>query len=615
MGYNCLRMLGRSAWASGFGTLGVGIALLLTSGCSDENKFFDSDEPERGLSELLPSRLEPLTNGDFAGGNDNVPVDEELDWQPETPIRCGDACLASCDAMGFDNPVNKGLCTSLWGPGGTGTPIVAEEACRRLWVDTQGRFPTRTELTDECLDRPWSEVVRDLIDSEAFVRLNRRMWADRLRYDTEAVSVERIFDMDRIVEAVYEGKIAYDHFAALVSAHPVLTRRHDTSGDRAEAIIWLLLGRPPFGDERADLGRLYALWQNDYYDHPQLGMRLPDAYVRYRCVNDNGKRDPNRAGECTSTEFGFQELILEPDARARDGRDAKMMWSGLLTANEWEQLQAPGRLLAEDLLFWENAARVVMEQYLGYDMGSMVPEVADEMARFILANDGDIRSLHFAVLTSAPYLQSARGDRDPALRYTYGPMKQIDAEGWVDSMSVLTGKETSVCDLRLNRPGDFLDSESPSAHALIASSEWTLNEEGRLQTNYRDLVRNLGGCPDNSQGGRFKIVSVLTTANQLNHASRICDPALDQDGNRSYRASIDELLPSGVESDDVLSEDMAADIFQHLTRRFFSRSATSAELEAARGYGTACLADTCTAEAFARPTCYALLSSAEMLFY
>jgi hypothetical protein len=128
-------------------------------------------------------------------------------------------------------------------------------------------------------------------------------------------------------------------------------------------------------------------------------------------------------------------------------------------------------------------------------------------------------------------------------------------------------------------------------------------------------VRNLGGCPDNSQGGRFKIVSVLTTANQLNHAARVCNPALDGEFDRSYRASIDRLLPNGVESDDVLNEDKAAEIFQHLTRRFFGRNATSAELEAARVHGAACAAGTCTAEHFARPTCYALLSSAEMLFY
>src|SRR5690606_22991082 len=121
------------------------------------------------------------------------------------------------------------------------------------------------------LDRPWGDVVRDLLATDDFVRLNRRHWADRLGYDTESVSVERIYDMDRIVLALYRGQIAYDEFAAVLSAHPILTRRHATRGDRAEALFWALLGRPPFGDERSDLGRLYTVWDNNYYDHPQLG--------------------------------------------------------------------------------------------------------------------------------------------------------------------------------------------------------------------------------------------------------------------------------------------------------------------------------------------------------
>ena len=63
----------------------------------------------------------------------------------------------------------------------------------------------------------------------------------------------------------------YDLFAAVVSAHPVLTRRHADPGDKAEALFHLFLGRPPFEHERADMARLYGLWHSGYYDHPQLG--------------------------------------------------------------------------------------------------------------------------------------------------------------------------------------------------------------------------------------------------------------------------------------------------------------------------------------------------------
>lgn len=562
---------------------------------------------------MLPSSNTRVTDGNFAGGDDTVPVSEDSDWDPTVPIACDDECLAVCEALDFQNPVNRGLCTSLWGPGGSGTPIVPEEACRRLWADTAGRLPTSQEIEQECLGRPWSEVVRDRIDSDAFVRLNRRNWADLLRYDTEAVSVERIYDMDRIVSALYQGRIAYDHFAALISAHPVLTRRHDTPGDRAEALFWLLLGRPPFGEEREDIGNLYTLWNNNYYDHPQLGMRLPDAYIQYRCIREDGSEDPNTSGNCTSTVFGVEKLILKPGARSREGeRGGLVMWSGLLSANEWEKLQAPGRLLAKQWPFWEHAAASVARQYLGYNLTTQVPQVSEELVRYVLGNEGDIRSLHFAVLTSAAYLQSAQGNRDAKLQYTYGPLKQIDAEGWVDSLNLMTGSRADRCDLRINRPRDFLNSDSPYARALVANSEWTLNEQGGIRESYRDLVRNLGGCPDNSQGGRFKIVSVLTTANQLNYATRLCDPALEGE-RRSIE--LDALLPSGVSSNNAVDGDLAARIFDHQTRRFYGRRATDAELTAARQHGEQCARGPCSAEDFARPVCFALLSSAEMIFY
>ncbi len=568
------------------------------------------------MSELLPSNAAPVTDGNFSGGNDSVPAANEAEWDPAIPIACDDDCMARCDALNFENPVNRGLCSALWGPGGSGTPIVPEEACRRLWVDTKGRYPTRNEIKAECIDRPWGDVVKDLINSDEFVRLNRRHWADRLGYDTEAISVERIFDMDEIVTALYEGRLSYDQFAALVSAHPVLTRRHDTPGDRAEAVFWLLLGRPPFGEERADLGKLYTLWDNNYYDHPQLGMRLPDAYIRYQCVDEDGKEDPNTVGQCTSTTFGVEKVVLRPDARSREGeRGGRLMWSGLLTVNEWEKLQTPGRLLAQEWPFWEHAAATVVHQYLDYDLTTQVPQVSEELVRYILDNEGDIRALHFAVLTSAAYLQSATGNRDTKLRYTYGPLKQVDAEGWVDSLAFMTGSAVDQCDLRINRPSDFLESGSPFAYALIDDSDWSLDDEGRVRGSYRDLVRNLGGCPDNSQGGRFKIVSVLTTANQLNHATRICDPSLEGD-SRGLRADISKLLPSDVGPNAAVTAELAEDIVFYQTAKFYSRAPTSAERAAARDRGEQCAqAGSCSAESFARPVCFALLSSAEMLFY
>jgi len=595
----------------------IGRAVLFTqvlvgTACGADPAPFSAQSPARGPSELLGD-LQPVTNGAFAGGDDAAPTARVLADGEAVQEGCDDACHAYCDSLALQNPINKGACASLWGKGIPSTPVIPEEACRRLFADTLGRLPSLSELQQSCLGKPWSEVVHRLVNSDEFVRINRRQWADRLGYNTQSVSVERVYDMDRIVTALAEGRLAYDQFASVVSAHPVLMRSYETEGDRAEALFWLFLGRPPFGDEKSDVGRLYHLWDNNYYDHPELGARLPDAWIRYRCVDENGKPNPATVGECTSTTFGTEQVILSQDTRAVEIQGNMMMWSGFLSPKEWAKLQIPGKLISKEWLFWEHAVNVALNQYFGYELATAIPEVGEQLVRYLIDNEGDVRSLHYAILTSTLYLQSATGSGDPTLRYTYGPFKQTDAETWVDSLDRMTGRAASKCDIRLNRPRDFLDNASPYGIALVADSDWQLNPElTDVKRGYADLVRTLGGCPDNSQGGRFKIVSVLTTANQLNYAGQLCDPG----GERSERrAKISGLLPSGVGADAAITEDLAAQIIAHQTELFFGRTATETELTRAREHGTSCALGHCSAEEFARPVCFALLSSSEMIFY
>jgi len=60
---------------------------------------------------------------------------------------------------------------------------------------------------------------------------------------------------------------------------------------------------------------------------------------------------------------------------------------------------------------------------------------------------------------------------------------------------------------------------------------------------------------------------------------------------------------------------LAEEIFTHQVGLYFGRTPSETELLEARQAGEQCQREVCTAEAFARPTCFALLSSAEMLFY
>jgi hypothetical protein len=584
---------------------------IVCAACDDAETDFDPGAPARGPGEWVGNG-DPLNGWDFAGGRDALPQALSVEALPDegNPPDCKGACRAFCDAQALDNPINKGLCTSLWGVGLSPRPVSIHEACRRLFADTIGRFPTRAEVAGTCEGKPWGEVVAQLMATDEFVFVNQRRWADKLLYNNQITSLERIYDMDALVGKLYRGQLPYDQFAAVVSAHPVVTRRFSTAGDRAEFVFKLLMGRPPLGSERSDLAKLYTLWSNGYYDHPQLGMRLPDALITYRCLTDEGEVD---AGECTSILYGYNELVLKPDIRATRSRDGVQVWSGLLTSEEWSMLQMPGRLITQDVTFWESAVDEVIDLYLGYDLGQLVPEARKELVDYFLRYGGDVRALHYAVLTSVAYLQSTAGVTDRTFRWTYGPLKQVDAEVWIDSLNRMTQNSMPTCDHRITRPRDLLNAGTVAAVAMLQASRWDLNEQGNnVRTRYLDLARNLGGCPENEIGGRFKTVSILTTATQLSFVADLCNPTLAGD-RRSVPT--DSLLPPQIPAAAAVNPQLAEQIVDHQIGLFFSRSPSQAERDEALANGKACQDARCNAEQFARPVCFALLSSAEMLFY
>ncbi len=64
-----------------------------------------------------------------------------------------------------------------------------------------------------------------------------------------------------------------------------------------------------------------------------------------------------------------------------------------------------------------------------------------------------------------------------------------------------------------------------------------------------------------------------------------------------------------------MTQDLAGEIASHQYRALLGRSPTGEELTEAREAGAQCALTVQGAEAFARPLCFALLSSAERLFY
>jgi hypothetical protein len=594
-----------------WGLAALGVCLVVASGCSGEadRSDFDPESPGKGPGQMVGGD-EALNELPFPGGGDELPEPRDVEPPESGPPDCGSDCVSYCREQNLSNPVNRGLCPSLWGVGLSTKSVDRVEACRRVYADMIGRFPTRDEV-ETCTNRPWSETVAELIDSEEFVLVNQRWWADKLLYNNEAVSILRIFDADKLVGKMYEGLIPYDQFAAVVSAHPVLTRRYANAGDRAEAVFELLMGRPPLGNERSDLARLYTLWDNDYYDHPELKMRLPDAFIDFECVTDEGEVDEESKGECTSILWGYNELVLTPDLRAEGEEGDWSMWSGQLKAEEWERLQLPGEILSRQRTFWEHAVDEVLEQYLGYKLGRKVPKVRDELVEYFLTHDADMRSLHYAVATSIAYKQSAFGEAPSSYRWTRGPLKQVHAETWIDTIKETTGYELGKCDHRLPEPSKFENAESLKAVALLENSRWEVGEDGEVRDDYRQLARALGGCPRNEVGGRFRIISILTTAQQLNFVDQVCNPSQESDGGVGVR----QLLPKSVSKDKAVRPKTAKKIVSYQTEKFYGREPTDDEKSKARSYGEKCAQSVCNAEEFARPACFALLSSSEMLFY
>lgn len=572
----------------------------------------DPANPQRGPGELVGNG-DPITDGNFPGGYDEPPAPRETEPPLMGAIECDVLCQSYCEDLELTNPVNRGVCGHLWGAGLATQPIDRRQACRKLYADMIGRFPTTAEINDVCNKDDWGETVKALMATDEFVLVQQRRWADLLLYNNRAVNVERVYDQDDLVRKVYQGYVPWDLFAAVTASHPVLVRRYDTAGDRAEAAFRLFLHRPPYENERSDMGRLYSVWSNGYRDHSHLG-RVPDAYINYDCVLNDQEQSAD-AGACTSVLWGYNKLTLDPDdRREQEGDGEGTMWSGYMTADEWEAVQLPGRIMAEQTIFWEAAVDDVLLQYMGYDLGTEVQAVRHELVKYLLENEGDIRSVHYAVATSIPYLQSSQGIEDSEYRWTYGPLKQITPEGWLDTIKRTTGAQLATCDHRISHPEDYLDEENGMANgwtfALVNNSRWVIDENRELVTDYRGLAQTLGGCPTNEVSGRFTTVSILNTAVQESYVAEVCDPALMGGG-----AEIGILLPEGMDRNTALTTDTAKDIVTRQTRLFFGREPTVYELSAVEGYADQCTPKPCTAESFARPACFALLSSAEMLFY
>ena len=475
-----------------------------------------------------------------------------------------------------------------------------------------GRYPRQDELDSVCQETT-ENIVYSLLNDDSFVAHQQRRYGDTFLYNTQVTSVERIYDLDLLVKKFHLGLVPVDQFAAVAASHPGYLRRFNSPQDIAGAVFNLFMGRPAFEFEKADLARLYHPWVAGYVDHIALNMRLPDSFLHFGC-----NADPTL---CTSSLFsGDQQLDLKQDWRAENTEfwGDPVLWTGILSPDEWHLLQLPGRLLTEEPVFWEAFVDGVISHYFDYPLGQVLPAVRERLIEYLFTYNGDVRALHFAIATSALYLQSHKGQTATQHRFTYGPMKQAPARVWLDTFSNNLDIPLGGCDHRLTRPNDFISGGSLSAYRLLKNSDWPIRDSGGIDKRYSEIAQSMGGCAENETSGSFNIISVLSTSAQANLLSEMCRPNPENSENQSgWPAMLDAstLLPITIDPNSALTSANARTIHQTLSQKFLSRNTLASEFPSLDSLTNSCRSANCTAEEFSRVICYSHLTSSEFLFY
>jgi len=156
-------------------------------------------------------------------------------------------------------------------------------------------------------------------------------------------------------------------------------------------------------------------------------------------------------------------------------------------------------------------------------------------------------------------------------------------------------------------------------HGVGQMDSMALGAIAAVRVGYERDVRRMGW------GAALGLLAIVlfVVAGPLSGAA--AETAAEVSGNHSVAqllrgtllvlGAIASLLPANVTPNTALTPELAQRIVDYQTRTFFARSATTIENDQAAVNGAECQAAQCNAEDFARPACFALLSSSEMIFY
>ncbi|HVV84733.1 MAG TPA: DUF1549 domain-containing protein [Kofleriaceae bacterium] len=501
------------------------------------------------------------------------------------------------------------------------TPASPEELCRRMSLDLTGRTPTADEVAADCTGKSAADMARAFMATPRFRDVERRFWIRRVGADAYMVYGEHLVDADRLYDQLATGALGYDDFAAKLLAHPVMTiNRPVAAGDDVTLtvtnIFKVFLGRAPVIAEISDYANLLRPWRRvaemRMGGTPDLGYTdtvWPAALDPMACQD----QVLGVAG-CTSTLLGATTVvnpIVSPQAPPGYTTDPALFYyetvqGAMPTALETE-LEKPGRLLATRDEFWDEAVDFPMRRFLGWwrstpnEPDSVLPEVQLALSAWFRATpDHDLRELYVMVLSSLLYTTSIDVAPNAPERAPWGtgPMKTLEPEQLLDSVSVALQRPLGLCDPHTSQPVDpMAGGVWPPRLRTPQPDDWY----GFGRDFYRETASDMGGClgalPTPRQPGLRALFTHIAIADQLCSAPS-------------------KVLPDGLTADDTTPAAVDA-LADHLFRGFLARTPTDDERAAVHTAADACFADAGCHDlaGLAHETCGALLRSAAFLYY
>jgi hypothetical protein len=358
-----------------------------------------------------------------------------------------------------DNPIDQVMRAQLAAAGFTPLAAPDREFCRRASADLRGFVPTPEEIAAHCAGKSPSEIVAWLESTPEYVELETRLWLQALEVDPGKVFAQELLDLDPLIAQLAQGALAYDAFAVTVVGMPAVTTnvqptvcmfpqppmRYDEAADR---VMRLFRGRAPVGTEKAELAKLFSVWTRSIVPDPDLSYgRYSPELAPERCSNALG------AVACSARLDGQLIAIQLPV-----GHVSWEDFGGEVPPEVLAELQKPGTWLAGDDEFWQAASARVLSRLLGWYRStknlyeSDLPDVRAALAeRF--KSQPSWPQLLATVMTSVLYAQSAApGGALDRPDWASGPTKFLSAEGRLQSLGVVLGRQLGFCDPHTGEP-------------------------------------------------------------------------------------------------------------------------------------------------------------------